>query len=95
MLGGHSAAKEATPEVQQVADQVRSQVQTKTNKTYTTFKLINYTTQVVAGLIYTMKIQVGDNDFIHLKVFREPKEDAVPQVQEVYEGKSETDPLHG
>ena len=35
-----------------------------------TFEITGYTTQVVAGLNYQLKIHVGDNQYIHAKVYK-------------------------
>ena len=93
MLGAHSAAKDATPEVQAVVDKLKSQVEGQTNKTYSTFKLEKYTTQVVQGLNYKLKVQVGDGDYIHVHAHRAPSAEAEPTLKEVYEGKTASDSL--
>ena len=93
MLGAHSAAKDATPEVQAVVDKLKSQVEGQTNKTYSTFKLEKYTTQVVNGLNYKLKIQVGDGDYIHVHAHRAPSAEAEPTLKEVSEGKTASDSL--
>jgi len=91
MLGGYSAPKEATSEVQAVVDKLKSQVEGQTNKTYSTFKLEKFSTQVVNGLNYKLKIQVGDGDYIHVTAHRPPIADAEPTLKEVQEGKSASD----
>ncbi len=91
MLGGFSAPQDATPEVEGVVDQLKLQVQSKTNKTYTTFKLEKYSTQVVNGVNYKLKIQVGDGDYIHVTAHRPPIADSEPTLKEVQEGKTASD----
>ncbi|KAF5924015.1 hypothetical protein HPG69_010447 [Diceros bicornis minor] len=49
---------------------VKSQLEAKTNRTYEEFKAVEYKTQVVAGTNYYIKVQVGDNNYIHLKIFK-------------------------
>uniref|UniRef100_A0A673STL0 Cystatin A n=1 Tax=Suricata suricatta TaxID=37032 RepID=A0A673STL0_SURSU len=56
--GGLSEAKPATPEVQEIADEVRPQLEEKTNETYQKFEVIEYKTQVVAGINYYIKVRV-------------------------------------
>ncbi|XP_024417773.1 cystatin-B [Desmodus rotundus] len=68
MCGGCSATKPATAEIQAIADQVKSQLEEKENKKYTTFKAVEYQSQVVAGMNYFIKVQVEDDDFIHIRV---------------------------
>eukprot|EP00592_Proboscia_alata_P013384 CAMPEP_0194387372 /NCGR_PEP_ID=MMETSP0174-20130528/91965_1 /TAXON_ID=216777 /ORGANISM="Proboscia alata, Strain PI-D3" /LENGTH=89 /DNA_ID=CAMNT_0039177491 /DNA_START=12 /DNA_END=281 /DNA_ORIENTATION=+ len=43
-------------------------VEAKANATYATFVAVKYTQQVVAGMIYQVKYQVGDAEFVHAKV---------------------------
>ncbi|XP_036898963.1 cystatin-B [Sturnira hondurensis] len=69
LCGGCSATKPSTAEIQAVADQVKSQLEEKENKKYTMFKAVEYQSQVVAGTNYFIKVQVGDNDFVHLRVY--------------------------
>lgn len=92
-VGAHSNAKDATPEVQAVVDKLRSQVETRTGKTYSTFTLEKYTTQVVNGLNYNLRIKVSDGDYIHATAHRAPSADAEPTLKEVQEGKTASDSI--
>ncbi|XP_036992229.2 cystatin-B-like [Artibeus jamaicensis] len=69
MAGGASETKPATAEIQAIADQVKCQLEEKENKKYTMFKAVEYQSQVVAGTNYFIKVQVGNNDFVHLRVY--------------------------
>ncbi|XP_036301597.1 cystatin-B [Pipistrellus kuhlii] len=68
--GGTSDTKPATDEIQAIADQVKSQLEEKVNKKYPTFKATEYKSQVVAGINYFIKVQVEDDDFVHIRVYR-------------------------
>ncbi|XP_005071579.1 cystatin-A [Mesocricetus auratus] len=68
--GGLSEARPATPEVQEIADQVRAQLEEKTNEKYEKFEAIEYKTQVVAGVNYFIKVDVGNSQYVHLKVYK-------------------------
>ena len=92
-VGGHSDAKDASPEVQAVVDKLRSQVEAKTGKTYSTFTLEKYTTQVVNGLNYNLRIKVSDSEWVHVKAHRAPSAEAEPTLNDVQEGKTATDSL--
>ncbi|XP_036992234.1 cystatin-B-like [Artibeus jamaicensis] len=70
MTGGTSETKPATAEIQAIADQVKSQLEEKENKKYTMFKAVEYQSQVVGGTNYFIKVQVGNNDFVHLRVYK-------------------------
>ncbi|ELK18084.1 cystatin-A [Pteropus alecto] len=74
MPGGLTEAKPATPEIQEIANEVKPQLEEKTNETYEEFEVVEYKTQVVAGTNYYLKVRVGHNNYIHLKIF-----EALPQ----------------
>ena len=69
MLGAFGDAKDATEETQTVADTVRASVEAQTGQTYTKWTATKFTSQVVAGKNLRIKVQVGDTDYIHIKVF--------------------------
>ncbi|XP_006215810.1 cystatin-A [Vicugna pacos] len=70
MPGGLTEAKPATPEIQEIANSVKSQLEEKTNEAYEEFEAVEYKTQVVAGVNYYIKVRVGENKYIHLKIFK-------------------------
>lgn len=70
-LGGLGAAKIVTPEVQGYADQLRREIETKAGVgKFNKFIVVAFKTQVVAGTNYFMKIDVGDNAYIHARVHK-------------------------
>ncbi|KAK1344286.1 hypothetical protein QTO34_014851 [Cnephaeus nilssonii] len=69
MRGGWSDTEPATAEIQAIADKVKAQLEEKENKKYPTFKATEYKSQVVAGTNYFIKVQVEDDDFVHIQVF--------------------------
>ncbi|KAI5948586.1 cystatin-A [Manis javanica] len=96
MPGGLTDARPATPEIQKIADEVKPQLESKTNRTYEEFKVVQYKTQVVAGTNYYIKVQVGDNSYIHIKVFKSlPAEHETLTLTGYQEGKSKDDELSG
>ncbi|KAF6384573.1 cystatin B [Rhinolophus ferrumequinum] len=48
---------------------VKSQLEEKANKKYSVFKAVEYKSQLVAGTNYFIKVQVEDNNFVHIRVF--------------------------
>ena len=86
-VGGHSALKEVTPDIQEIIDKLKPTIQDKTGKTYTTFQGVGYTTQVVNGLNYKFKVKVGDDDYVHVSAHRAPSSEAEATLQGVEEGK--------
>ncbi|KAM9173552.1 cystatin-B-like [Pangshura tecta] len=68
--GGLSDAQPATPEAQQVADEVKLQVEEKEGKKFEVFTAVEFKTQMVAGINYFIKVHVGNEEFLHLRVFK-------------------------
>ncbi|KFV19494.1 Cystatin-A [Tauraco erythrolophus] len=94
MPGGLSDTEPATPEVQHIADEVKPQLESKLNKTYDIFRAIQYRSQVVAGMNYYIKVQVADDDYVHLRVYvRLPQENQGPTLEGFETGKTRDDPL--
>ncbi|XP_075177009.1 cystatin-B-like [Anomaloglossus baeobatrachus] len=69
LCGGLGSSKEATAEVQELCNQVKAEVEEKHGKKYPTFVAVAFKTQVVAGTNYFVKVQVGDEEYIHLCVY--------------------------
>ncbi|XP_044850141.1 cystatin-B-like [Mauremys mutica] len=67
---GLTCAQPATPEAQQVADEVKLQVEEKEGKKFEVFTAVEFKTQVVAGINYFIKVHVGNEEFLHLQVFK-------------------------
>ncbi|XP_066031600.1 cystatin-A-like isoform X2 [Chamaea fasciata] len=94
MTGGLSDTKPATPEVQQIVNQVKPQFESRANTNCREFKAIEYRIQVVAGTMYFIKVQVSDANYVHLKVFqRLPYENQGPSLADFQTGKTRDDPL--
>ncbi|XP_006248477.2 stefin-2 [Rattus norvegicus] len=68
-VGGLSEARPATAEIQEIADKVKPLLEKKTNGKYEKFEAVQYKVQVVAGLNYFIKVDVGCGCYVHLRVF--------------------------
>ncbi|XP_058920411.1 cystatin-A [Kogia breviceps] len=69
LCGAFCEDQPATPEIQQIANKMKPVVEKKTHEIYKEFEAVEYKTQVVAGTNYWIKIRVGDDRYIHIKVF--------------------------
>ncbi|XP_004578329.1 cystatin-A [Ochotona princeps] len=68
--GGLTDAKPATPEIQEMVNKFKSQLEEETNERYEQFEAVEYKTQVVAGTNYYIKVRVGEDRYIHMKIFK-------------------------
>ncbi|XP_024625077.1 cystatin-A [Neophocaena asiaeorientalis asiaeorientalis] len=96
ICGGLTEAKAATPEIQEIANTVKPQLEEKTNETYEEFEAVEYKTQVVAGINYYIKIRVGNDRYMHIKVFKSlPQQNQTLALTGYQADKSKDDELTG
>ena len=99
-VGGFGGARGADAEVQALCDQVKDAAQAKAqasgwNGMFTEFKAIEFTTQVVAGTNFLVKVQTSSKPtYAHVKIHRPlPHTHAAPSVMEVAVDKTREDSL--
>jgi len=68
-MGSYSKEIMATPEMQRMADEMRHSVEMRMNRKFSMFRLMSFCEQVVAGMNYRMRIQVGENEYVVVQVF--------------------------
>ncbi|XP_044522815.1 cystatin-B [Gracilinanus agilis] len=94
MCGGASATKPATAETQRIADAVKTELEEKENRKFPIFKTIEFKSQLVAGVNYFIKVLVGEEEFIHLRVFQSlPHENKPLELSSYQTNKAKTDEL--
>jgi cystatin-A/B len=94
MCGGHSEVKVASDKVKEIALSKQSEVEGQLNKTFDTFEAVSYTSQVVCGTNARIKVHVGNESYIHLKIFIALEcYGGNIELQGVEEGKTLTDAL--
>lgn len=98
--GGFGAGRAADAETQALCDQVKDAALAKAhasgwNGVFSEFKAIEFTTQVVNGTNYLVKVQVSSApSYAHVKIHKPlPHANAPPSVMEVTVGKARDDPL--
>jgi len=69
--GGLGNVKPADATANEVATQIKHDIEAKAGATYSHFAVTEYATQVVAGTNYFLKIDVGGGHFIHARVFKD------------------------
>ena len=93
LAGGHSDVKTDADGLAQMAT-YKAAVEAKAEATYDTFEVIHYTSQVVAGTIYQIKVKVGESDYIDAKVLIPlPHTGEDPSAMEVKTGVGADDPF--
>eukprot|EP01016_Furgasonia_blochmanni_P003792 TRINITY_DN1148_c0_g1_i1.p2 TRINITY_DN1148_c0_g1~~TRINITY_DN1148_c0_g1_i1.p2 ORF type:complete len:159 (+),score=45.63 TRINITY_DN1148_c0_g1_i1:92-568(+) len=94
MLGAHGAPKPADAKSQEIANNVKTAVEGQLNQTFATYNVVHYTTQVVAGTNYKIKLDVGGGQHIHIAVFQPlPHTGGAPELKSAEGGKTLEDTL--
>ncbi|XP_062844900.1 cystatin-B-like [Trichomycterus rosablanca] len=94
LCGGTGTVKHATKEVQRICDEVKVHVEEKTGKKFEEFKATSFSAQTVAGTNYFIKVKVGGDDYLHVKVFRSlPSDGYKLNMQGVQSPKTHKDPI--
>ena len=70
IVGGPTEEKDADEDVKKLAEELKKQVEENRNTTFTTFEAVKFTTQVVNGVMYKIKVKVGDDQYIHLRALK-------------------------
>ena len=94
MCGGTGDVKQADEEVQAIVDGLTGEINSHVGKTYTKLEAVSYKRQVVAGTNYFIKVNVGDDEHIHVRVFQAlPHTGQGPALHGVQTDKSGADPV--
>ncbi|KAJ8266965.1 hypothetical protein GJAV_G00136690 [Gymnothorax javanicus] len=94
MCGGLGAPQAATADIQKLCDQLKPEAEEKAEKKFNLFTAVSYKTQVVAGTNYFIKVLVGENECLHIRVFCPlPHANAPPSLSGQEEGKRPEDDI--
>ncbi|XP_074090251.1 cystatin-A-like [Macrotis lagotis] len=94
MPGGLSDAKPATPEIQEIVDEIKPMFEDKINGKCETFEAVTYKTQVVAGTMYYVKVFIGNDRYAHLKIIKPlPHTNESPKLLDFQTDKTKDDEL--
>ncbi|XP_067321659.1 cystatin-A-like [Anolis sagrei] len=92
--GGLTKVIPATPKVQELADQTKGEIEQKENKKYSIFKATEYCTQVVDGINYFIKVDCGQGEYLHLRIYQPlPQSGEKISLTSYQTGKTADDPL--
>ena len=67
--GGFDEVKEIDEETRVLALNMKEKAEEMLGETFDVFEPILYTTQVVAGTNYNIKVHIGEEVFIHMKIY--------------------------
>ena len=70
MLGGPGALQDPTDEVKALAQEMKGQTEAKLGATFGTFEAVKFKRQVVNGTNFFIKVKVGPEQFVHIKVYQ-------------------------
>ena len=68
MLGGPGAAQQADDDIKKIAKDMKEAAEKALGETYTEFEAVTFTRQVVNGTNYKIKVKVGEEKYVHIKV---------------------------
>ncbi|KAJ6658317.1 hypothetical protein lerEdw1_020589 [Lerista edwardsae] len=85
--GGTTDSKAATEETQQIVQEVKAQVEEKEGRNFEVFQAVEFKTQVVAGMNYFVKVHIGDDEFLHLRIFKSLPHENKPLTLASYQSK--------
>eukprot|EP01111_Echinosteliopsis_oligospora_P015105 TRINITY_DN585_c0_g1_i1.p1 TRINITY_DN585_c0_g1~~TRINITY_DN585_c0_g1_i1.p1 ORF type:complete len:115 (-),score=23.47 TRINITY_DN585_c0_g1_i1:98-442(-) len=67
-VGGVGEERPITPEVLKIVREVEPEARTRA--TFAQFVPISYASQVVAGVNYFVKVDAGNGQFVHLRIYK-------------------------
>merc|ERR1712070_387421 len=70
MAGGVGDSKAPNEEVTAIVGSLRDAAQQKLGKEFAKYDLIEYKTQVVAGTNYFCKVDIGEGEFAHMRIYQ-------------------------
>ncbi|XP_033124600.1 cystatin-B-like [Anneissia japonica] len=91
MLGAVSDPAPANAEIQAMIEKVKDSVEKKVDRKLPVYKATQFCSQTVNGYKFFVKVDVGDNKFIHLELYKAISGELT--LNSVEDNKTETDTL--
>ncbi|XP_073928648.1 cystatin-B isoform X2 [Castor canadensis] len=67
--------------------EVKTQLEEKENQKFSTFKAVSFKSQVVAGTNYFIKVDIGNDEYVHLRVYQSLPHENKPLTLSAYQVK--------
>jgi cystatin-A/B len=90
-VGGTGSVRDATPDVQEICNGIRAEVEQKIGHPFEEFRAEQFRTQLVAGMNYFVKVRVDTNDYVHIRLYSDLSQHVF--LHGVQVGKTLADPL--
>ncbi|XP_063340027.1 cystatin-B-like [Pelmatolapia mariae] len=94
MCGGLTEVKQADEAVQKICDAMKPLAEQKTGRNFEVFTAKSYKTQLVAGTNYFIKVYVGGDEYVHLRVYEKlPAYGGTLELTDLQHPKSQNDSI--
>ncbi|KAL2094245.1 hypothetical protein ACEWY4_008964 [Coilia grayii] len=92
--GGLGKLEDVTPELKAFCNEVKATVEEKVGKKYDVYTAKSYRHQMVQGTNYFVKVHVGGDDYIHLRLFEAlPCDGQKRELHSIQTNKTESDEI--
>ena len=68
--GGTGAVHPASEDTQQLIEKVKEDVEKTVGHSLETYQAISFISQVVAGVNYFVKVNIGNDKYVHLRIYQ-------------------------
>ncbi|XP_051266853.1 cystatin-B-like [Dicentrarchus labrax] len=94
MCGGLSEPMDADDKIHKICETLKPHAEQRAGKTFEVFTAKSYSRQVVAGTNYFIKVHVGGDDHVHLRVYKKlPCYGGDLELSAMQQSKSHQDPI--
>ncbi|XP_051266854.1 cystatin-B-like [Dicentrarchus labrax] len=94
MCGGLNEPIDADDKIHKICETLKPHAEQRAGKTFEVFTAKSYSTQVVAGTNYFIKVHVGGDDHVHLRVYEKlPCHGGDLELSAMQQSKSHQDPI--